>query len=176
MSRFIRRSARTVYENPWLRFEAHDIVHPNGQRGEHGVVVTPAASAVVVIDGKDVLLTRQARFAIDRVTLEIVKGGRAADEDALACAQRELREELGVAAKRWDSLGEAFEIPSIVALPVALFLARDIRGVERELERVESIDLVRMPFEVALHAVATGVIDDAVTALAFMRAEHMLRT
>ena len=72
---YVRRAKRVVYENPWLRFEAHDIVHPNGTEGVHGVVVTPRASAVVLVDGDDVLLVRQARFAVDRVVLEVVKGG-----------------------------------------------------------------------------------------------------
>ena len=77
-SGFVRRGHSTVYENRWLRFEAHDIVHPNGLPGEYGIVVTPPASAVVVLDGDgDVILTRQARFAVDLIVLEVVKGGAA---------------------------------------------------------------------------------------------------
>ena len=115
-SGYRRIRGRTVYENPWLRFEAHEIVHPTGLPGVHGVVVTPPASAVVVIDGDEVLLVRQPRFAVDAVVLEVIKGGRAEDEDALACAIRETREEAGLAAARWDTLGIAYEIPSIVVI------------------------------------------------------------
>jgi 8-oxo-dGTP pyrophosphatase MutT (NUDIX family) len=175
MSGFIRRAKRTVYENPWLRFEAHDIVHPNGQPGEHGVVATPMACAVVVLDGADILLTRQARFAIDRHVPEVVKGGADDGESPIACAQRETREEIGVTAARWDALGIAYEIPSIMQEPVHVFVARDVTHVPTELERVESIEVVRMPFLAALDAVASGEINDAITAIALFRAARFLR-
>ena len=170
-----RRSKRTVYENPWLRFEAHDIVHPTGVPGEHGVVVTPPASAVILVDGEDVLLVRQPRFAIDAIVLEAIKGGRAEDEDALGCAIRESREEAGIAAARWDALGIAYEIPSIVAHPVALFLGRELTPAPLPQEATERIELVRLPLRDALAACAEGRIDDAVTALALLRAERALR-
>jgi 8-oxo-dGTP pyrophosphatase MutT (NUDIX family) len=169
-----RRARRVVYENPWLRFEAHDIVHPNGTAGVHGVVVTPRASAVVLVDGEDVLLARQARFAIDRVVLEVIKGGRHDGEDALACAQRESREEAGVVAAHWHALGETFEIPSIVQEPVSLYLGTDLTPAPLEPEPVERIEVVRMRFAAALDACADGRIDDAVTAIALLRARRIL--
>jgi 8-oxo-dGTP pyrophosphatase MutT (NUDIX family) len=158
-----------------VRFEAHDIVHPNGRPGEHAVVVVPASSAVVVLDGDVVVLTRQARYAIDRVVLEIVKGGAAAGESAQAAAARELREELGLVAARWDDLGIVYEIPSIVETPVHLFLARDLHAVAPEPEEVETIAAVRMPFTEALLAAARGEIADAVTATALLRAAQHLK-
>jgi ADP-ribose pyrophosphatase len=170
----VRRGRRTTYENRWLRFEMHDMVHPNGRPGEHGVVVTPRASGAIVIDGADVILARQARYAIDRTMLEIVKGGAADDESAQEAAERELREELGIVASRWDALGIIFEIPSIVQEGVSLFLARDIRAVETDLEDVETIDAVRMPFREAYLAAARGEINDAVTGLALLRVAQRL--
>src|ERR1700694_5304148 len=125
---YVRRSKRVVYENPWLRFEAHEMVHPTGTPGVHGVVVTPPASAVVLVDGDAVILARQARVAIDAVVLEVIKGGRHPGEDALACAQREAREEAGVTATEWIPLGRTYEIPSIVEQPVALFLGRGLHA------------------------------------------------
>ncbi|MEA2689036.1 MAG: ADP-ribose pyrophosphatase, partial [Candidatus Eremiobacteraeota bacterium] len=162
------------YENPWLSFEAHDIVHPNGTPGVHGVVVTPRASAVVLVDGDDVLLVRQARFAVDRVVLEVVKGGRHDGEDGLACAQRESREEAGVVARRWIALGETYEIPSIVQEPVSLYVGVELTPAPLAPEDVERIDVVRMRLDDALDACAHGRIDDAVTAIALLRAHAVL--
>ena len=172
--RFERRSKRTVYSNPWIRFEAHEIVHPNGTPGEHGLVISPPASAVVVYDAGFVYLTRQARFAVDEVMLEIVKGGSEAGETALAAAKRETREELGFEAARWDALGFAYELPSIVQHRVALFLARDLTQVSTQLERVESIELVRLGWDAALTAVYEGSISDAVTGVALIRAARLI--
>jgi 8-oxo-dGTP pyrophosphatase MutT (NUDIX family) len=171
---YVRRSRRVVYENPWLRFEAHELLHPTGVAGVHGVVVTPPASAVVLLDGDQVLLARQARFAVDAVVLEVIKGGRHGGEDALACAQREAREEAGVQAREWTPLGETYEIPSIVQEPVALFLASGLERAPLAPEAVERIDIVRLRFDDALAACADGRIGDAVTAIALLRAGHAL--
>lgn len=169
-----RRGKRVVYENAWLRFEAHEIVHPNGAPGVHGVVVTPPASAAVLVDGDEVVLVRQPRYAVDAFVLEVVKGGVAAGESALACAIRESREEAGLVAGRWTPLGTTYEIPSIVEHPVALFLGRDLRRAPLAAEAVERIDVVRMNFDDALAACADGRIDDAVTAIALLRAKRAL--
>ena len=171
---YVRNRVRTTYENRWLRFEAHDIVHPNGRPGEHGVIVTPRASATVVLDGDDVILARQARYAIDRVVLEIVKGGAEADEDAQAAAARELREELGLAAARWDPLGTVYEVPSIMQEGVSLFLAREVSAVASAPEDVETIVAVRLPFREALRLAGAGEIADAVTIAALFRASRVV--
>lgn len=169
-----RLSERVVYENPWLRFEAHEMIHPSGAPGVHGVVVTPRASAVVLLDGDQVLLARQSRFAVDAVVLEVIKGGRHAGEGGLDCARREAREEAGVVAARWRSLGRAYEIPSIVREPVELYLGIGLSPAPLPPEEVERIEVVRMRFDDALGACADGRIDDAITALALLRARTVL--
>jgi 8-oxo-dGTP pyrophosphatase MutT (NUDIX family) len=127
-----------------------------------------------VLDGDDVLLARQARFAIDRIVLEVVKGGAAPGESHRAAAERELREEIGLVAARWDDLGIAYEIPSIVEEPVRIFLARELRTVPTDPEDVESIVAVRLPFAEALLAAARGEIADAITGVALLRAAQRL--
>jgi len=173
-SGFVRRSRRTTYENPWLRFEAHDVVHPNGRPGEFGVVITPRSVAVVPLDGDEVVLARQPRYGVDRVVTEIVKGGAAPGEDHRAAAERELREELGLVAARWDALGITYEIPSIVPEPVWLFLARELHAVEPELEEVETIAALRLPFCEAVLSALRGELEDAVSGIALARAAHFL--
>jgi ADP-ribose pyrophosphatase len=166
---YVRISMRELYRNPWLAVEAHEIVHPNGEPGEHVLVVIPQASAVVVEEGNDVLFTRQARFGARRNVIEIVKGGRNSGESALECARRELLEELGIAAQSWTKLGTLYEIPSIVSEPLALFLASEVRHEKSSPERSESIELVRMKARAAIAAAAGGAIDDAVTVAALFR-------
>ena len=174
MSGFIRRSKRTVYENPWIRFEAYEIVHPSGHAGEHGLVWAPPAVAVVALDGEDVLLARQWRFAIDREIVEVVKGGGTPGESPQFGAQRELREELGFTANSWDDLGIAYELPAIVQPDVHLFLARDLTDVGHDQQAEESIATLRMPFADALRACVDGRINDAITVLALVRAAALL--
>jgi 8-oxo-dGDP phosphatase len=168
-SPYRRLAHREVYRNPWVSVEAHAIVHPNGAHGEHVLVVTGRASGVLVVDGDAFVFAKQARFAADRIEIEIVKGGAESGESALTCAQRELREELGLEAATWTPLGAAYEIPSIVREPVTLFLARDVRTVASDPEEVEAVDAVRMAIEEAYRATTDGRIEDAVTLAALLR-------
>ena len=167
-----RRSHSEIYRNPWLYVEVHQIVHPTGVAGEHLLVCTPVASGVLVVEGDDVILERQPRFGARSHQIEIVKGGADDGESPLGCAQRELREELGVTAQRWTPLGEAYEIPSIMDHPVTLFLAEELTFGATDPEQNERIDAVRMPLDAALDAAASGEISDAVTVTALFRYAH----
>ncbi len=166
---YVRIRMRELYRNPHLAVEAHEIVHPSGEPGEHVLVVIPQASAVVVEDKRDLLFARQARFGARRSVIEIVKGGRDSGESALECAKRELREELGIFAGSWSDLGTLYEIPSIVSEPLVLFLASDVRIEQAAPEANESIELVRMNVADAIDAAAGGEIDDAITVAALFR-------
>lgn len=166
---YVRIRSRELYRNRWLAVEAHEIRHPNGEPGEHVLVVIPKACAIVVEDGDDLIFARQPRFGARRTVVEIVKGGSDAGESPLQCAQRELREELGIAAASWTELGSLFEIPSIVNEPIALFVARDLSFEAPDPESHESIELVRYPVRTALHYALDGAFDDAVTVAALFR-------
>lgn len=169
MDHYTRRSHRSVYRNPWVEVEVYDIVHPTGADGEHVLIVTPPAVAVLVLDGDDVVFTRQPRFGARREVVEIVKGGADDGEAPIDAARRELREELGLEAGRWEPLGEVYEIPSIMALPVTLFLARDLTHVGAEPEEIERIEEVRMPLNEAIERARAGELSDAVTLAALLR-------
>jgi 8-oxo-dGTP pyrophosphatase MutT (NUDIX family) len=169
MDPYQRLAKREVYANPWVAVEVHDIVHPNGAPGEHVLIVVPPASATLVIDGDSFVFAKQPRFGARSEQVEIVKGGAERGEDALASARRELREELGLEAERWMPLGFVYEIPSIVASPVELFLASGLRETSTEPEAVERIEPVRVPVDEAFAAAADGSISDAVTLAALLR-------
>jgi ADP-ribose pyrophosphatase len=168
-SGYQRLERREIYRNPWLAVEVHRIVHPTGAPGEHVAIATGHASGVLVEEGSAFLFAHQPRFAACIETIEIVKGGADEGESALACAKRELREELGLEAETWIDLGIAYEVPSIIEHPVTLYLARDVREVGTDLEAVEQIAPVRFEADEAYRAAADGRINDAVTLAALFR-------
>lgn len=169
MDRYTRRSQRSVYRNPWVEVEVHDVVHPTGATGEHVLIVTPPAVGIVVEDGAELVFASQPRFGARREFIEIVKGGADDGESPLDAARRELREELGFEAREWVSLGEVYEIPSIVANPVTLFVARTLVRVGAAPEAVEQIAAARMTLRDAFEKARSGELSDAVTLAALLR-------
>ena len=164
-----RLSKREIYRNPWITVEAHQIVHPNGEPGEHVLIGTGSAAGVLVVDGDDFILARQPRFGAQSYQIEIVKGGTDSGETILECAKRELREELGIEATHWRELGVTYEIPSIIDHPVTLFVASGISHTSSDQEAVETIESVRMKQSHAYAAALDGTISDAVTLAALFR-------
>lgn len=87
-------SERTLYQDQWVHLLTADVELPDGRHLDHRLIRTePGAGAVVVVDGKVLLLWRH-RFITDTWTYEIPVGAIGRDEPAVAAA-REVEEETG---------------------------------------------------------------------------------
>ena len=114
-----------------LRFERNRIRLPMGVEATFGLIHHPGASLAVPItaDGQVVLL-RQYRFAVQARLLEFPAGTLEQDEDPLESMQRELGEEAGYSAARWDALGPMLPCPGYSDEVIHCFLARDLTPLE----------------------------------------------
>ncbi|MCY4054637.1 MAG: NUDIX hydrolase [Cyanobacteria bacterium MAG CAR4_bin_6] len=100
---------------------------PIGAEGVYGCIRHPGAClAVPVLDDGRVVILRQYRFAVARRLLEFPAGTLEVGEQPLAAIQRELGEETGFAADRWDSLGRLLPCPGYSDEVIHLFLARQL--------------------------------------------------
>src|SRR5689334_7219666 len=85
---------------------------PGGTHFQRHTVVHPGAVAILPFDVKGrVLMIRQFRPAANDWMLEIPAGTLEKGEAPLACAKRELIEEIGFAARKWKKLGAVFTAP-----------------------------------------------------------------
>ncbi|MBT2517165.1 NUDIX hydrolase [Streptomyces sp. ISL-90] len=75
----------------------HEVLLPDGSRSHFEVDESvPFSVATLVIDGADVLLSRQYRYPLDRWIYDLPGGGGHVGEEPIHAARRELEEELGV--------------------------------------------------------------------------------
>ena len=148
---------------------------PNGVTVDLAVIRHPGASAIVALDADGrVVMLRQWRHAIGGYLREIPAGCRNAGESALDCARRELSEEARVSARRWDHLGSIVTIPSFCDERIELYLARDLADAPGVLDGDEVITATRVAFDEALAMIARGVIIDAKSIVAILRARDFL--
>lgn len=148
---------------------------PNGVTIDLAVVRHPGASAIVALDDAHrVALIRQWRHAVGGWMWEIPAGCRNAGESGLECARRELSEEAGLAARRWDPLGAIVTIPSFCDERIELYLARDLQDAPGRLDHDEVISPSRVGLEEALAMIARGEIIDAKSIVALTRARDLL--
>jgi ADP-ribose pyrophosphatase len=116
-----------LHNPPFLTVERHSIALPDGRViDDWQWVITPDYVNVVAVTADDrFVLFRQTKYAIDGTSLAPVGGYLDPGEDALAAAQRELREETGYSAPEWELLGRYAVDGNRGAGMAHLFLARN---------------------------------------------------
>jgi 8-oxo-dGTP pyrophosphatase MutT (NUDIX family) len=171
-----RLSSRRVYENPWIRVREDRVLRPDGSPGIYGVVeFRNLAVAVAAVDAHDrVILVGQHRYPFDEYSWEIPEGGCPEGEDPLAAARRELREETGMQAARWDYLGKVALSNSATDEIGHLYLARELSEGEPDPECTEVIAMKRVPWEEAWRMAMGSGITDILSVACLARARHFL--
>ena len=124
-------SSERVYEGKIIGVRVDTVELPSGRETKREIVEHSGATAIVAVDSEgDVLLVRQYRKPVEKALLEIPAGGIEAGEDPLDCARRELAEETGFAAGRWDKLGIFYTTPGFCTEEMHVFLATGLEPVE----------------------------------------------
>jgi ADP-ribose pyrophosphatase len=133
-----------------IRFEINRLALPMGVEGTFGIIRHPGASLAVPVlaDGRVVVL-RQYRFAVQCRILEFPAGTLDDGEDPLTTMERELQEEAGYRAGRWDPLGVMLPCPGYSDEVIHLFLARDLTPLEIPPAGDDDEDLEVLLFEPA---------------------------
>lgn len=133
-----------VYKGRIIQVSCEVVQLPNGNTVALDIVHHPGAAAVVpVLDDGRFVLIRQYRHAAGGYLHEIPAGKLdRSGEDPLACAKRELEEETGYRAQRWEKLVSIRTTPGFSDEIIHLFLARGLVPGDSSHERDEVIETV----------------------------------
>jgi 8-oxo-dGTP pyrophosphatase MutT (NUDIX family) len=102
-------SSRVVYRNRWMTVREDEIERDNGERGIYGVVEKYDSAIVLAIEGEQIYLVEQYRYAPGVNSLEFPQGSlERNDVDPAEIAREELRAETGLVAKKLEPLGEIY--------------------------------------------------------------------
>ncbi|MDP9007988.1 MAG: NUDIX hydrolase [Pseudomonadota bacterium] len=150
--------------------------YSNGREYDIDFVRHPGAAAVVAIDSNQrVCVVRQYRHGVQDFLWEIPAGKLDAGEPPEVCALRELREETGVEAKIWTSLGLYIPAPGIFTEVIHLYLARDLNIGPASPDADEELELKWLPLEEAIGLILRGEWNDGKTSMALWRTQYQLR-
>ena len=152
------------------------VVRPDGSPGIYGVVeFEPAVAIVALTDDGSVHLVGQFRYPTQSYSWEVIEGYAHPGESPEDAAARELREESGLTATEWASLGH-IEISNSVTDQIGfMYLARGLRTGPNSPDATEQLTLQTVPFDEALAAALDGRIFDAFSICALTRAARLLR-
>ena len=167
----IRTKRELIHSGTILDIYKDTMEFPNGKTEEWDFVShRKGAAAVVAVreDGK-LLMVRQERPAIDRVTLEIPAGSRdSVTEDTKVTAARELEEETGY---RSDNISFLLSLKTTVAFCdefIDVYLASNLVKTEQHLDDSEDIAVEAWDLDDLCEMIYQGRIQDAKTVAAIL--------
>jgi 8-oxo-dGTP pyrophosphatase MutT (NUDIX family) len=152
------------------------VTAPTGIDGIYGVVqFKQRAIGVVPIDAEGYTwLVGQQRYTLGRYSWEIPEGGAPFGESALGAAQRELREETGLIARKWTSLLKLNTSNSVTDEEALSFVAQNLIMGEVAPDETEVLSVRRLPLIEAVEMVIDGRITDALAMTSLLKVQLML--
>lgn len=161
-------STADIYTGKILALRADEVAMPGGRSARREVVEHPGAVAVVAVDEQDkIVLIHQYRHPLGRRLWELPAGLLdVVGEDPVRTAQRELVEEVGIAAREWAVLVDSAASPGFTDQAERVFLATGLTEESRPGSvGDEEADLVirRVPLAEAVRMVFAGEIVNSTT-------------
>ncbi len=168
-----RINSSEKFEGKILRLYVDEVKLPNGHTSFREVVRHPGASAVIVKSNENkIILERQYRYPINEILWEIPAGKLDAGEDPLDCAKRELMEETGITAKRWEKLGHIYTTPGFSDEKIYLYFADEISNGKTHLDEDEFVEVKYFTIREVELMIMNNEIVDSKTIAAFFRAKN----
>lgn len=170
-------SARRIYDGKVINLRVDTVVLPGGGMSEREVVEHRGAVALVPLtDAGTVILVRQWRTPAAAALLEIPAGTLDEGEEALACAHRELGEEVNQRAARMTKLFAMYVAPGYSTELIHVYAAQELSPMQGQLDADEFLDIVEMPLTDAIHKITTGEIIDAKSISGLLMADRLLNS
>lgn len=171
-------SSRDVHIGRVVGLRVDEVVMPGGGTASREVVEHLGAVAVCALDADAaVTLVHQYRHPMRDRLWELPAGLLDADgEDPVTTARRELVEEVGLRADRWETLVDVAASPGFTDEVVRIFLARDLTEVDRQAHGEEEADLVvkKFPLAEAVRMALSGEIVNGPTVSGVLAAHTVL--
>lgn len=166
----------TVYENPWLEIQHHEVINPSGGDGIYGVVhfKNYAIGIIALDENGNTWIVGQHRYPLNIYSWELPEGGGSLDDTPLNAARRELKEEVGIFAKKWTKLLEIHTSNSVTDEFGIVFIAQDLTFGETEHEETEDIAIRKLHFSELVEMVMKGEITDSITMVAVLKLQLMI--
>ena len=168
--------SKILFEGKIIRLRYDTVRLPNGKEAGREIIEHPGGVGIIAVDEKmNVLMVRQYRRPFDRLCLEIPAGKLNYGEEHYDCGVRELEEETGVKAGRFEYLGVFYPSPGFCKEVLHLYLATELVPGKPHLDEDEFLEVETYPLSKLVEMVMNGEIHDGKTILAILMANEKFR-
>jgi ADP-ribose pyrophosphatase len=166
---------KQFYQGKIFNLQKVQVRLPDGREPTYELIDHPGAVAMIARDGQgNILFVRQFRAGVGGELLEIPAGTLHEGEEPLLCAERELREEIGMAARDLKKLGQFYLAPGYSSELLHIFLAADLYPSPLAKDADEYMQVVPISIEKVYMMIRQGEFHDGKTLAAFLLAQPYL--
>ena len=162
LPRIINKS--TIAKTRLFKVEAMELEFSNGVTVNYERLLSTTSGAVLIVpmlDNDTVLLIREYSAGVHRYELALPKGRVEAHEDWLDAANREIREEIGYAARSLEHLRAVSIAPGYLSHETQIVLAQDLYESRLEGDEPEALDVIPWKLSELDKLLASGEISEA---------------
>lgn len=164
------------FKNDYFRVREDQVIRPDGKDGTYAVVELRSGASVLPVDEDgSVYLINQHRYTIEQDSVEVAGGGINDHETPLDAAKREMREELGLEAEEWISLGLLNPFTTAIKSPHHIFLAKKLKSVVATPDPTENGKPMKVRLDKAVSMVMDGTITNGPSCVLILKAERYLK-
>lgn len=158
-------SRQEIYNGKIIKVYNDKVELENGNTTYREVVAhREAVAAVALTEDNELLMVTQYRYPIHKSLTELPAGLIDEGETPLEAVKRELKEETGYEAERWQILASPYTSPGSHNERIHIYAALGLRKVSgQDLDKDEILTFEAIPYEDVLNNVKTGKITDAKT-------------
>lgn len=172
-------SSKTYFRGPVFSVMTDEVEEPGNVRARRDVIRHSGSIVILPLDNSGrtplVLLERQYRYAAGRRMWELPAGRVDPGEKHLAAAKRELIEETGYTASRWQKALFFYVSPGFLDESMTVYLASGLKKGIAQPEEDERITVRFFPLRQAVRMATSGKIIDAKTIASLFWLEKKLR-
>ncbi|HZK25422.1 MAG TPA: NUDIX hydrolase [Oscillospiraceae bacterium] len=168
-------SRKTIYEGRIVKLHLDNVALANGKQATREVVEHSGAAAILALNKqKEAYFVKQFRKPVEKELWEIPAGKLEPGESPLACAQRELAEEVGLKANDFRLLSAFYTSPGFASEKIYVYLATGL-SVQNEAQPDEDeiLEVFLLPLAEAKQMISHGEIEDAKTIVAVLLAVQL---
>lgn len=169
-------SSSVKYDNPWITVEEDQTINPSGGNSIYGkVLFKNMALAILPLDEDlNTWIVGQWRYTLNEYSWELPMGGGPLVTDRLESAKRELREETGIRAARWEEIIKIHTSNCVTDEVGYGYLAKDLSFGETEFDETEELEIRKVPFAEAVRMAMNNEITDSLSVATILKVERLM--
>ncbi len=164
-----------IYEGKVLNLRIDTVELPDKRYSKREIVEHPGAVGIIAItEENELVMVKQFRKPVEKFLLEIPAGKLEVNEEPRETGIRELKEETGYEAGKFEYASEFYSSPGFSNEKIHLFLATELVAGETDLDDGEFVEVSKYPIADLVRKIKRGEIVDSKTIIAINIAKEYI--